>query len=200
QPAPPAIPLNMENVKVKIKEGSIYESNEAYPSDWISYNIGAGIENGKHVIFLSIHAFPCRYIPAKNELLCVDKMKIKVNYEPPKKPLMQNDVYDLLIIAPSEFSDALQPLVEHKENYNISTKIVTIDEIYGGTYFVVKGRDDAEKIKYFIKNAIEQWGIKYVLLVGNSEKFPIREAYAYDGEEAYFISDLYYADIYNKDG
>ncbi|KAA0002673.1 MAG: hypothetical protein FE048_03360, partial [Thermoplasmata archaeon] len=68
-PAPNPVPLNMENAKVEIKEGRIYESNEPYPSDWIIYNIGAGIKNGEHVVFLSIHAFPCRYIPAKNELL-----------------------------------------------------------------------------------------------------------------------------------
>jgi len=208
QPAPPAIPLNMENVKGKVKEGSIYQSNEAYPSDWMEYNVGAGIKDGKHVIFLSIHAFPCRYIPAKNELLCVDKMKIKVNYEPPEKPLMQNDVYDLVIISPSEFSDALQPLVSHKESHGIKTKLVTLNEIYGGTYFASQGRDDAEKVKYFIKDAIEQWGIKYVLLVGGrhggviQEKWwcPVRYSHLDDGsDEKKFLSDLYFSDIYRYD-
>jgi len=199
-PASPPIPLNMQNVKVEIKEGSIYESNEAYPSGWITYNIGAGIEKGKHVVFFSIHAFPCRYIPASNELLYTDKIEIKVKYTPPEKPLMQNDEYDLLIIAPSEFLDELHPLVEHKESCNITTKIVTLDEIYGSVYFTTQGRDDAERIKYFIKNAIEEWGIKYVLLVGNADKLPARDAYVNDGEEAYFISDLYYADIYDGEG
>ncbi|KAA0004083.1 MAG: hypothetical protein FE048_00005, partial [Thermoplasmata archaeon] len=86
-PAPNPVPLNTENAKVEIKEGRIYESNEAYPSDWITWNMGAGIENGVHVIFLSIHAFPARYIPAKNELLYTNEIKIKVKYEPPEKPL-----------------------------------------------------------------------------------------------------------------
>ena len=210
QPAPPAIPLNMENVEVEAKEGSIYQSNEAYPSDWVKYNIGAGIENGKHVIFLSIHAFPCRYIPAKNELMYTNEMKIKVNYEPPEKMPIQNDVYDLLIIAPSEFSDALQPLVEHKENHGVKTKLVTLNEIYNGAYFTSKGRDDAEKVKYFIKDAIEQWGIKYVLLVGGrhggltQQKWwcPVRYTNLDDGSnwETGYLSDLYFADIYKYEG
>jgi len=199
-PAPEPVPLNMQNAEVEIREGEIYESNEPYPSEWITYNVGAGIEKGKHVIFLSIHAFPCRYIPALNELLYTNEIKIKVKYTPPEKPLMQNDEYDLVIIAPSEFSDELQPLVEHKESHNITTKIVTLDEIYGGNYFSSQGRDEQEMIKYFIKNAIEQWGIKYVLLVGNSEELPVRYAYVNDEMEEYHISDLYYADIYNKDG
>jgi len=135
-------------------------------------------------------------------------MKIKVNYEPSEKMPIQNDVYDLLIIAPSEFSDALQPLVEHKENHGVKTKLVTTDEIYGGTYFATQGRDDAEKIKYFIKDAIEEWGIKYVLLVGGLTSMvsgqewyvPVRYVHNDDGAEPYYISDLYYADIYDANG
>jgi hypothetical protein len=67
-----------------------------------------------------------------------------------------------------------------------------------------QGRDKPEKIKYFIKYAIETWGIEYVLLVGNFRQMPIR--YCYNSEpwagypEPFFISELYYADIYDKNG
>jgi len=86
----------------------------------------------------------------------------------------------------------------------VKTKLVTTDEIYGGTYFATRGRDDAEKVKYFIKNAIEQWGIKYVLLVGGEKKLPVRYAYVIDHIGPYteggYISDLYYVDIYDANG
>ncbi|OYT60806.1 hypothetical protein B6U81_04365 [Thermoplasmatales archaeon ex4484_30] len=220
QPAPKPVPFNMKDAKVEVKEGSIYQSNEAYPANWVEYNTGAGIKDGKHVIFLSIHAFPYRYIPAKNELMYTSEMKIKVNYEPPEKPLTQNDVYDLVIIAPSEFSDGLQPLVQHKENHGVKTLLATLDDIYGSTYFPVQGRDGAEKIKYFIKDAIEQWGIKYVLLVGGKKSFvtgnwgydgptqvnddlwyvPVRYAALDDQAEKGYLSDLYFADIYDANG
>jgi len=39
------------------------------------------------------------------------------------------------------------------------------------------GRDNPEKIKYFIKTAVEQWGIKYVMLVGDYKKIPVRYVY-----------------------
>ncbi|MCD6447898.1 MAG: hypothetical protein J7L58_02480, partial [Thermoplasmata archaeon] len=115
----------------------------------------AGLYNGERKIFLVIHS---------NE-----GGKIWIRYELSEKPLFTKDEYDLLIIAPSEWKDELQPLKEHKEQHGIKTIIVSLDEIYGGKYFAAEGRDDAEKIKYFIKNAIEEWGIEYVMLVGGRQ-------------------------------
>ncbi|MEA2054658.1 MAG: hypothetical protein U9O96_06060, partial [Candidatus Thermoplasmatota archaeon] len=51
-PAPEPVPLNGAEPKAA-KEGRVYESNEPYPSNWFTYNIGAGIQNGEHAIFLS---------------------------------------------------------------------------------------------------------------------------------------------------
>ncbi|MEM0493112.1 MAG: C25 family cysteine peptidase [Candidatus Thermoplasmatota archaeon] len=108
------------------------------------------------------------------------------------------DHYDLLIITPSEFVSNLQPLLKHKENYTIKTRITTLDEIY----LNYTGRDNAEKIKYYIKYAIEHYNIQYVLLVGDITRLPIRKTYAtpgWDNEED-ILSDLYYADIYDANG
>jgi hypothetical protein len=74
------------------------------------------------------------------------------------------DSYHLLIITPSIFVKALQPLVAHKLAMGMSTKLVTLDEVYRQMFW--HGRDDAEKVKYFIKTAIEKWSVRYVLLVG----------------------------------
>lgn len=109
--------------------------------------------------------------------------------------------YEFLIITPEMFSLALQPLVEHKEQYGVPTKIVTLPEIYENAYFSIEGRDEAEKIKYFIKTAIENWEICYVMLVGGKEEVPVRYVDICSwGEHRSCISDLYYADIYNTTG
>ena len=113
------------------------------------------------------------------------------------------EAYDFIIITPECFSPELQPLVEHKEHYGIVTKVVTLDEIYSGVYFEVEGRDNPEIIKYFIRNAKDTWDITYVLLVGNSSHIPVRYSHTYDGWyewEKTFISELYYADIYDETG
>jgi len=208
-PAPVATATNMQNSPAKVIEGKIYNSNEPYPQAWDKWNVGVGLDGYKHVIYLSVQLYPSQYNAGENKLSYVTDMDVKIKYTPPSKPLLTNDVYDLLIITPSEFSDALQPLVEHKNSHGVSTMLVTLDEIYNGNYFSVQGRDDAEKIKYFIKDAIEEWGIKYVMLVGGrhggigTEKWwcPVRYTHLDDGShwEASYISDLYYADIYKYD-
>ena len=110
---------------------------------------------------------------------------------------LNDESYDLLVITPIKFSRYLKRLANHKINYGVNTKIVRLDDIYKGTYFKKKGRDKPERIKYFIKDAIEKWKIKYVMLVGDVRQIPIRSTHMWDGR---FITDLYYADIYNKDG
>ena len=206
-PAPMPIPLDKKYHEVKLEEdGKIYANNTPYPEKWYNYQIGVGLENNEHVIFLSMEIYPLKYFPSLNILEYPENFEIKIKYEL-KKPLNLNDEYDLLIISPEKFADALQALVSHKENHGIKTKLVTTDEIYGGTYFATQGRDDAEKIKYFIKDAIEEWGIKYVLLVGGmkGQRFkwyvPVRYSHLDDNSswETGYISDLYYADIYAYD-
>ena len=197
--------------KLVVREGSVYESDEAYPENWLDYRITVGLYNGERVATLSLFIYPCRYIPKENKIIYTDKIDVKIDYDLPTKPLFTNDEYDLLIISPDSWMADLQPLKEHKESHGIKTIIVGLNEIYGGKYFASQGRDDAEKIKYFIKDAIEEWGIKYVMLVGG-RKFtkeewimPVRYAYSIDNVPPFtengYLSDLYFADVYKyEDG
>ncbi|RLF51297.1 MAG: peptidase C25, partial [Thermoplasmata archaeon] len=163
-PAPAPMPLTpIKGYHPPGKDEEVYSSNKLYPSGWYSYRVGCGLnEKMEHVTFVTVNIYPVRYLPAENKVVVAKNAEIKISYLPPKKPWIQRDVYDMVIIAPSEFSDALQKLVEHKNNYGVKTFLMTTEEIYSK----YNGRDEPEKIKYFIKNAIEQYGIKYVLLVG----------------------------------
>ncbi len=205
-PAIGPIPLDGSRKNIEVKENpAIYESNDVYPDKWFMYNIGVGLYNDERVIFLAVEIYPARYYPVSNVLEYAESMKIKIDYEE-GKPVIFNDAYDLLIICPKKFADSVQPLVEHKEQYGIKTKLITTEEIYSS----YDGRDDAEKIKYAIKDAIEEWGIKYVLLVGGMKgqrlwawHVPVRYSHLDDNSswESSYISDLYYADIYKyEDG
>ena len=118
--------------------------------------------------------------------------------------------YDLLIIAPKEFEEEIQPLIEHKNSHDINTILVATDKVYEKMFW--HGRDDAEKVKYFIKTAIEEWDIKYVLLIGGRKNqgykerwwVPVRYSYLErkygDYPEGKFLTDLYFADIYDSNG
>lgn len=119
---------------------------------------------------------------------------------------INTEKYDLVIITPLYFVNSLYKLAEHKRSCGIETKIIRLEDIYRGYYFPVQGRDRPEQIKFFIKGAMETWSIKYVLLVGGSRQLPVRyinNLVKYPGRdllEPPFISDLYYADIYDSEG
>ncbi|GAG34549.1 unnamed protein product, partial [marine sediment metagenome] len=173
---------------------AIYNSLEPYPQNWFSYNTGAGInKNGDHVMYLSLHVCPTRYIPLENTIQYLDNIQLEISYEKPEIVSFESNIYDLAIITPSEFSENLIPLVDHKNNFSVQTNLTTVEYI-NDTF---PGRDTAEKIKYFIKYAIEEWGISYVLLIGDINKLPIRVAYSIPWADD-LLTDLYYADIYNE--
>jgi hypothetical protein len=109
------------------------------------------------------------------------------------------DIYDMVIVAPKIFVSDLQPLVDHKNNHDVKTFVKTTEDILSQ----YNGRDDAEKVKYFIKDAIETNNITYVMLVGgHTWQFskwyvPVRYSNLDDGSNyTFFLSDLYFADIY----
>jgi len=184
----------------------IYTRNTLYPENWYSYKLVGGLNRkSEHTTFLSLQITPVRYNPVKNNMQFINSIKLEILYEEPSEQNFIADEYDLLIISYDLYKPLLKPLVDHKESHNIKTKLVTIKEIYNSVYFPVEGRDNPEKIKYFIKNAIENWDIMYVMLVGNFRKVPIIHTHLETDaggiyEELYFATDLYYADIYDSEG
>jgi hypothetical protein len=192
------ITTNQDDIKV----GSVY------PEKSFEYQLGAGVSNGEHVIFLTVRCYPIQYKPAENTILSSKNADITVSYELPQTQPTVVDEYSLVIIAPKEFARALKPLVNHKTSNGVTTKLVTLDEICSNASN--EGRDCAEKVKYFIKNAYDEWGTNYVLLVGGryggvmNEKWwvPVRYSHLDDGAqwEGSYLSDLYFADLYDAHG
>ena len=187
---------------------SVYEASSRFPSSFVSYQKGGGISNGVIKTFLTIRVNPITYRPADYEIDYIEQAKVNIIYEEPEEPvLVEKNEYDLLIITVSDFTNPLQKLVKHKEKMGVKTKLVTLNKIKD-----VEGRDTQEKIKYYIKEAIENWGIEYVLLVGGIKgqstkwNLPIRYSHVLVSEgkqenpEPEFISDLYFADIYDSEG
>jgi len=178
------------------------ENNEPYPDTWYDYEIYCGIRGNEQHIIVKVQVFPVQYDPEENMVSWASEVEITVEYDSPAQPMMFDDEYRLIVLGSDDFSDELAPLITHKNSNEVSTIFVSLDDIYGGTYFPVQGRDNQEKIKYFVKDAIENWGTSYVMLVGGSLKFPARETHvkAATGDSEIFVSDLYYADIYNGTG
>ena len=204
---------------------SVYNANELYPKEKFDTKIGCGLNNDlDHVTFVTIEWYPVQYNPTTGKVMSYESADIEISYKPGDDSIFaETTAYDLVIITPSEFSSALQPLVAHKNNLDIKTTLKTVEDIYAE----YDGYDEAEQIKYFIKDALETWDISYVLLVGGLKSvihakprdncnlgssgwhLPVRYTNMYDDpafplasgiHDPGVISDLYYADIYKEGG
>jgi hypothetical protein len=149
------------------------------------------------VTFLSVQYYPVLYQPQQHSLFFTPNVHITITYEQPRQSVPLSTETKLLIIAPEEFSEALQPLIDHKNQHNVPTTLITTEWI--ATHST--GRDLAEQIKYAIKDEIETHAITSVLLVGSFDKLPMRRSYVMLWEwDEEVITDLYYSDIYGSSG
>jgi hypothetical protein len=75
---------------------------------------------------------------------------------------------DYLIITPEAFSDALLPLIQHRESKGLAVKLVTLEDIYDEFSY---GITTPYAIKEFVTYAYTNWmepAPRYVLLVGDA--------------------------------
>jgi hypothetical protein len=224
-PAPVSYSQDTQTVMQSEKDTQVYSSDVLYPDAWAGYHIGCGLNaNGEHVTHVTVNLFPVRYRPARGELQIAEGFSLILRYQPPAQEVFPADsTYDLVIITPEKFSAEVQRLVDHKISMGVPTVLKTTEDIYAE----YTGYDKPEQIKYFIKDALETWGVSYVLLFGGLKSnviakakddvnqgskawyLPIRYSnFQWDGDESYnftsgepgYISDLYYADIYKEGG
>ena len=143
------------------EEDPINYGTEPYPTNWFTYDVGCGRHMGNLRIIVETEVNPIKYLPAEKTIKWIEEANIVIEYESPSEQQQGfRETYELIVIGPDEFSDEIAPLITHKNGRGISSKFVGLNEVYGGT-----GRDNQEKIKYYIKDAIENWETSYVLLV-----------------------------------
>jgi len=218
QPAPAPLPVSpIEDYTIPVhKDEQLYQSSTPYPSNWYYSSVSVGVNDYfEHVTFVTVHLYPVQYTPIENQITFSETADITITYTAPStNPFPQTTAYDLVVIAPAAFSDALQTLIDHKNSYGVETILKTVEDIYSE----YEGFDEAEQIKYFIKDALEQWNIKYVLLVGGLKSIiyskprdnanlgasgwhiPVRYSNVRAGGDPGFPTDLYFADIYKEGG
>ncbi len=211
-PTPVILPLSVEVDPAVIEEKQfneeVYTSAELYPAEQYRVRLGSGIEDMEHVVFVNVKCYS-QYSPANDYVKVPSTIDITVQHElaEPQPTLEQ---YDLIIITHDIFEDEMQPLVDHKESKGISTKLVTVDEIYDD-YDDVSG-NDWEQIKMYLADHVLDWDTKFVLLAGGHKGqthewyVPDFRSHCWNPADAYdppydetYSSDLYYADIYGVD-
>jgi len=197
QPTPVTSSLRNPTNEKQVKNEAVYFGTNPYPPSRLNYRVGAGLNGNDHVVLLSVHYYPLLYSPQQHILLFTPDVQITVTYESSDNLLPLANETKLLLIAPEEFTTALQPLVVHKNQCGIETTLITLEWIAEHS----AGRDLPEQIKYAIKDAIETNSISSVLLVGGVDKLPVRRSYVEFGHwDEEVITDLYYSDLYDSSG
>jgi len=219
-PAPEVVPRcypnNVDRKPLLKEDEEIYRSNALFPGNWYDYSIRCGLNSkGVSTTFVTVEVYPVQYAPTENMLYYVSDVEIRVAYDDPGVDATSAGLesYDMVIIAPEDFSELLQPLINHKNDHGLNTFLKTTEEIYSE----YTGRDKPEQIKYFIKDAKETMNITYVLLVGGLKSYiyakdkddrnqgstdwhlPVRYTNIPASDEIGVISDLYYSDLYKYD-
>ena len=204
QPSPePVFSSDIYDVSVVsefILDEEVYSSLDPYPLEQYSIQKRVGLKNGERVLSLNVRV-NSQYLPAADMINIPTNICITIKYLLPEYSIFTADEYDMLIITDEKFAEGLQPLVDHKNKIGIRTVLETTQEIYPS----YNGRDDAEDIKLRIADAIEDWGIDYVLLAGGRKGqtfewyIPERRTNNGDSFEGGYASDLYYADVYKDE-
>lgn len=215
---------------------SIYGSKEPYPASQAEL-VHQGSMGGLGVA--TVKVYPLRYLGADRSLLSSTDVLISLRlayggstginvasgavrelawrladnrrdldawYPDVQKMRGKDGAYDLLVVTGAPFDTVLQRLAGWKQSRGLVTEIALTDSIYSS----VIGFDRQEKIRNFISERVQNSGVSYVILGGDTAVVPARVAFAmasgYDslapGRDS-LRADLYYGCLdgsWNGDG
>lgn len=111
-----------------------------------------------------------------------------------------SDSIDYLIVTAAAMTNSFRPLAEHKTALGLSVKISAVEDILAAW----QGADSATSLRHYIANAYTNWNTSYVLLGGDADVVPYRNAFASVNSITGSIPcDLYFACLdgsWNSDG
>lgn len=107
-------------------------------------------------------------------------------------PSLEGSPVDYVIVTNDSLAAAYQILADWKTSKGVSTVVRTTEWIAANYR---NGSDGAETIRNFVKDAYSLWGIKYLLIGGDSQQVPVRLAYSAfypSGEGRANPADMYF--------
>ncbi|MBN2056808.1 hypothetical protein JW905_17905 [bacterium] len=177
-----------------------FEAVGLYPEQQVTWTLHGELDpiTMKHRALLVMRVFPVRYEDAAVISSCTS-MDIRIQYEEPlvSHPTGASRMEDdepFVIVAPGDFQGVIEPFMVYKNGTGLATSFHTIESILAG----YAGRDDAEKLRTFIRAKVEEHGTGFVLLAGDADVMPVRRCLQEDLLN--IPSDLYFSDLYDGAG
>lgn len=193
------VPLILEHVDTDVQRNDdVYLSNDFWPSSPVELT-GTGFMNGSPVAELTVT--PLRWNPSTGELQRLSSIEVHIETVPLEtRPLPSVDsggLRRMLIVTNQSCKSAFLELAERRNDQGILTEVYTMDSIYVSA----SGRDNAEKLRNFVKDYYTVNGLDFLLLGGDTNIVPFRYAYAMTCEagisprEDSLPCDLYFSDL-----
>jgi hypothetical protein len=223
-PTQPPSPISPGTTPIFVSQDAvIYNSTELYPTQALVH-YSTGIKSGFQVCGVTLS--PLQYLPAEHRLRLNQRVRIDVTYEggaraaamltasqldlfrkdvaalvanpedlPAFSPLKRvTDDYeiDYLVITDNSLTSALQPFCDWKTSKGTRTEMRTTQWI--SSHY--SGRDLPEKMRNLVIDFFNNRGLKFLLLAGDVQLVPCREARAICGSDVGDIPcDLYFGDL-----
>ncbi len=198
-PAPTPLILDAEVTSAQAVD-EVYSSNSFWPSEPAQLT-GTGFRNGSPEA--EILVIPLRWNPVTRELQKLVSLEIRLETAPlEERPFCSGAKDDefkrMLIVTDSSLETIFEQLADRRTDQGILTEVITMNVIYS----MSSGRDNAEKLRNFVKNYYLANGLDFLLLGGDTNLVPLRFAYAmtceggfYPGREDSLPCDLYFSDL-----
>ncbi len=173
-PLPPPAILSRPGTKPAEKRHSIYNSNNPYPEQLVAIT-GQGLLRGKP--YLSITLNPCQLLPQENRVRMIRQIEIAFEYQnqPGQDAKWQETgPMEYLIVTAPGLDSAFSLLTRWRQRTGLHTALRLIDWIMAN----YTGRDEAEKLRNYLKICARDSGLKWLVLGGDAELIPVRRAFA----------------------
>ena len=98
-----------------------------------------------------------------------------------------------VMLAPSEFLAAAQPLARHRTRMGLPTALYSIDDIESN----ISGEDRERKVHNFLRTIHQMYpSFNWLLIIGDSEHLMPRPLWHYALDRGQFYQNYYYSDMY----
>ena len=198
-----------------------YQQNSLLPEQWARV-VGKREMRGRTVVTIQLN--PVRYNPAQQTLYLASEIRLSVNYTPQrassalslsplfagmlnksvvnpesiKRAPQTTNRIDYLIITPAALTNTFSALGTHRETQfgSGNTAVFALEDILSET----PGRDDPDKIRNFITEAVMYHQTDYVVLGGDDTLVPVRFCSVGDGYKSItnMPTDLYYSGLFGS--
>lgn len=171
-PVPPPTVLSQPALKTFPKDQKIYQQTLPYPEP-VSILSGRGFLRSKSIASLLI--FPLQLLPQGNRLRLIRKLSLSFEQESlPIQEWAETGPIEYLIVTTRTLDTIFTRLSRWRQDMGFNTTIRSIEWIIS----CYPGRDEAEKLRTYLRYCAQDSGLKYLLLGGDVDLVPVRKAFA----------------------